>query len=135
MDAMRHRLYVYPGYVLAGNGICQLFQGYAGPNGYMKLSYRHPGSGQVTSTTAHRAAVMVARGCFDLPPHLDASHLCHNKACILPTHISMEPREAVKLCRPSAGLYQHCALTRPLIHIWTLVDSFRMPPPQTTFIA
>ncbi|KAK7475250.1 hypothetical protein BaRGS_00033481 [Batillaria attramentaria] len=47
--------------------------------------------------------------------------------------VEVHPK-TVKLCRPSAGLYQHCALTRPLVHIWTLVDSFRMPSPQTTFM-
>ncbi|KAK7443978.1 hypothetical protein BaRGS_00040433 [Batillaria attramentaria] len=116
MDAMRHRLYVCPGYVLAANGICQLFQGCAGPNGYMRLSYRHPVSGQVTSTTAHRAAVMVARGCLGLPPHLDASHLCHNKACILPTHISLEPRE-VNCQRRGCITAGQCLVTPPFLTV------------------
>ena len=92
MDALWRRLYVCPGSMMAANGVCLLYNGTPRPDGYIHVSYRHPVTGTVSSSSVHRIAVVLSTGTLDLPRHLDASHLCHNKTCILVGHVSLEPR-------------------------------------------
>ena len=93
MEALRNRIFVSPGFTLASNGVCKLFSGTPSSNGYITLSFRNPVTGNVTSATVQRVVTMLHRGTLDLPRELDASHLCHNKTCIVLEHISMEPRK------------------------------------------
>ena len=92
MEALKNRIFICPGSIVARNGVCKLYNAIPLSNGYISLSFRHPVSGKVTNATVQRVAVMVHRGTFNLPKDLDASHLCHNKTCTVVEHISIEPR-------------------------------------------
>lgn len=90
--SLRHKLWVCPGFTKAINGVCLLYNGSPRADGYIKISYRHPETGISTTSTVHRMSSMLSRGTFQLASNLDASHLCHNRTCILLDHISLEPR-------------------------------------------
>ena len=55
------------------------------------MSFRHPATGKVTSATVGRAVVMTELETVNLDKDYEASHLCHNKTCILKSHICFEP--------------------------------------------
>ena len=97
MEGLKLKLEVFPGFVLAENGVCRIFQGLEREDGYCYITLRVPEEGGLvrkTSATVQRVAIMVGLGVYDLPPSsLDASHLCHNKKCINISHINMEPRQ------------------------------------------
>ena len=93
LDKLRRKLRVFPGFRIADNGVCLLYNAKPRQDGYISVTFRHPLTSKLTCSSVHRVAVMLDRGTLSLPRHLDASHLCHNKACILMAHISLEPRE------------------------------------------
>ena len=106
-----------------GNGVCHLYDSPPSANGYITLTFRHPGKAgkPVTSTTVAKAAQMVEENTLYLDGELEASHLCHNKTCVLIEHISYEPhtvnagRKACVLagaCLGGHGQFPHC-----LVHL------------------
>ena len=91
--------------ILAENGECLLWTGYIDPGRYGKTSldlHKLPydlraaclgtaGSKRFKSVRVHRLALTLAREPFSWPDRsLVASHLCHNKTCILATHLTFE---------------------------------------------
>ena len=81
------KLFRQPGYELSENG-CHLYLGSVRGDGYCHLTYTND-VGTKTSISAHRAALMVNRN-SKLPRVLQASHLCNEKRCINPQHLSLE---------------------------------------------
>ena len=76
---------------LGENGVCQVYDAQVDKNGYTKLCYRHPSDGKWTTVTSGRAVVMVKKEkTIFLDDKKEASHLCHNKTCVLPEHIVFE---------------------------------------------
>ena len=73
---------------LGRNGVCKLFDS---SNEYSRVAYKDPATGRRTTATVGRAVVMLRESTVFLQSGFDASHLCHNKACVLPEHISYEP--------------------------------------------
>lgn len=41
--------------------------------------------------SSHRFVYMLYTRNFDLPPDMQVSHRCHNKRCVNPEHLSVEP--------------------------------------------
>ena len=93
LRAFKIKLTVFPGFQVAANNFCLLYNGDQNAQGYSKVSYRTPLTGHSTSSNIQRIAVMVRQGTLDLDPRLDASHLCHNPLCINVDHIHLEPRK------------------------------------------
>ena len=102
---MNRLLHVYPGCILSENGECMLYRGTVRSDGYCGISYRHPlDKTHQTGSNAHRIAKMLQMyaetGSMELGDG-DASHLCHNKQCIRPDHINIEPtqvNQSRKIC-------------------------------------
>ena len=95
MDSLKSRIFKSPGYQIGSNGSCWLYNGFASPGGYIIIGFRHPETKKLTSSSVHRLSFVLSQGqdMFEMPPRdLDASHLCHNKTCIRPEHISLEPK-------------------------------------------
>ena len=77
---------------LGDNGICQVYDAKIPPRGYITVGYFHPTEACWTTTTTGRAVVMVKKeGSIFLDSAREASHLCHNKTCVLSEHIVFEP--------------------------------------------
>ena len=79
-----------PGFVLSVNDECMLFKGSSrDKEGYGRMRYSVPGIGRQKETSVHRMSKMLE--CRNLTlGEGDASHICHNKLCINPKHISIE---------------------------------------------
>ena len=75
---------------LGANGVCKLYDS-INTDGYIRVSFNHPSTGTRTTCTIGRAVVMLKQGTFYIDKDLEASHLCHNKVCILGDHINFEP--------------------------------------------
>jgi len=73
----------------ANNGLgCLIWQGgMKGAYGVKKLS--PPGHKQLVRT-AHRALYMCFTRTLELPPDMDASHLCHENKCVNISHLVLE---------------------------------------------
>ena len=75
------------------NGQCIYWNGCINKKGYGQFRFkdpRDPPAAGHRTRTAHRVALMVAKGDFDLPPSQQASHLCNNKLCVNVEHLSLE---------------------------------------------
>ncbi|CAH1797802.1 unnamed protein product, partial [Owenia fusiformis] len=72
------------------NGQCTFWGGGVRKDGYGRLSVKWPGSSKFSNTCAHRVSYLVA-----YPEKIgldgDISHLCHNRCCINPDHLTLEP--------------------------------------------
>ena len=77
--------------VMHENGRCAFLTGLHSHAGYGQFRFRDPrhsqGRGHRT-VTVHKMALMLHIGNFDVPPPLQASHLCKNKCCVNPALIS-----------------------------------------------
>lgn len=120
MEAIRKRLFVSPGSHISDNGVCLLYDGCPRGDGYSTISFRDPVTGSVRSSSVHRLSVMLGQGNLDLPQNLDASHLCHNKTCILAEHISLEPRRVNcqrRMCVSAGKCHGHGDYPACLLHL------------------
>ena len=93
---MNRLLYERPGCVLSENGECMLYNGAVRRDGYCGISYRDPVDKHQTGANAHRIAKMVQNFTLHRTIYLadgDASHLCHNKQCVRPDHVNIEPSQ------------------------------------------
>ena len=78
--------------VPARNGQCVIWTGATHKNGkYGVVQYKHPLNNTWHSIHAHRLAKLLSLRLLDMPPYIDASHICHNSLCVNPDHISFEP--------------------------------------------
>ena len=92
VDKIRFKLYQCPGYVTASNGACHLYQGTKKCDMYHYIDYVNA-EGKRKQSSAHRLSYF-AHYQNQVPPpdcKLDVSHLCHNKSCINPGHLVLEP--------------------------------------------
>ena len=71
------------------NGDCLLY-GVVGQ--YHGLKVRHFGPGRVIWIYVHRLALLKKMDIVDIPKDIEASHFCHEKACVNTNHIVAEPR-------------------------------------------
>ena len=58
---------------------------------YSVYSVRFPWDRKKRTLYGHRFAYMLHTEKFDLSEEFDVSHLCHQKRCINPEHLSFEP--------------------------------------------
>ena len=71
------------------NGDCLV---YGSTGKYHDIKVRHFGPGRVIRIYAHRLALLKKMNSLDIPKTVEASHFCHEKACIKLEHIVAEPR-------------------------------------------
>jgi len=64
---------------------------YGSADKYHNTKITHFGPGQHIRIYAHRLALLRKMKTIVIPAHLQASHLCHQKACINVDHIEAEP--------------------------------------------
>lgn len=69
---------------------CKIWQGQQ-RNGYGILEIRFRGNRKL-KITVHRLVYYINHNCEKIPPSLHVSHLCHNKLCCEPSHLSLEPQ-------------------------------------------
>lgn len=78
---------------VGGLGDCVLWKGGVGSNGYGFIRVSWPEEGSKVERV-HRVALMVemrlTRSQFP-GANLEVSHLCHEKLCVNPMHLSLEP--------------------------------------------
>ena len=65
---------------------------YGSAGKYHSIKIHHFGPGRQIRLYAHRLALLNKIKELDIPKDLEASHLCHEKACIKMDHIEAEPR-------------------------------------------
>ena len=83
-------LFIKPGFSIASNNECALFKAeHLNKDGYAYIGFRK--GGKTTTASVQRVSLIVSEGKLDLGDN-DASHLCHNKLCINPLHVSLEDR-------------------------------------------
>ena len=58
---------------------------------YGRKRFGFPGRARKASYV-HRIAYQLSRCVVELPTHLEVSHLCHQKRCIFPPHLTLEER-------------------------------------------
>ena len=100
---------------LHSNGECMIWKGAVNNRGYGIFRYRAP-EGTFRSIGAHRVSAFVNNGLdgnfdFVLSERLHASHLCHNKKCINPSHINLESSSINQLrqnCIRTNACHGHC---------------------------
>lgn len=81
------------------SGQCQLWNGQIDKYGYGLV--RVPFAGKRLKLNVHRLAFYLSQSAsVKLETSLHVSHLCHNKLCISPNHLSYEP--------PSVNLSRNC---------------------------
>mgnify|MGYP001798345420 FL=1 len=75
-------------------GGCVVWTGCISPStGYGAITVQWPGTPRNQRTMGvHRLMVMCALHTTELSAGHHASHLCHNKLCINPAHLSLEPQ-------------------------------------------
>ena len=61
------------------------------PNVYGRYDKRIPSSDKVVRVYAHRIALLKKMDLTAIPYGLEASHLCHTKACVKLEHLTAEP--------------------------------------------
>ena len=84
------RLFLSPGFTNSSNNQCKIYNAdRVRKDGYVYIKFRR--GGKVKCASVQRVCVMLCCGTFDLGK-LDVSHLCHNKLCIQPNHLSLENR-------------------------------------------
>lgn len=96
---------------------CMIWQRALKPSGYGIIRYSSPVTNRWHTVNAHRLSYIVFKENF-IEDHLHVSHLCHNKKCILVTHLSAEPPSVnADRCRclnrhvcTGHGTYQDCLL-------------------------
>ena len=119
LDNIKKKLHFFK---ISENGVCQLYDAPPQTSGYVLFSYKNPKTGRTTSTTMGKAVKMLEKNTIFLDPECEASHICHNKTCILVDHIEYEPhtvnvgRKAcvrAGYCLKNHGLYKNC-----LVHLY-----------------
>jgi hypothetical protein len=58
---------------------------------YGVINVKLPGKSRHQTVTVHRLMYMIEHRTFELNPHFDVSHLCHNSLCINASHLSLQP--------------------------------------------
>ena len=104
---------------LGGNGFCHIFDT-CSTSDYIRVAYMHPSTGRRTTVSVGRAAVMLKEGTVFLSKDCEASHLCHNKACVLASHISFEPHSvnnSRKTCVNEGMCIGHTVYPDCLVHL------------------
>lgn len=71
------------------NGDCVV---YGSAGSYHNIKIRHFGPGRTIRIYAHRLALLKKINTLEIPKNMQASHLCHEKACINIDHIEAEPQ-------------------------------------------
>ena len=75
------------------NGQCIDWNGTMAKSGYGQFCYRDPRDpAQIghRTKTAHRMALLIHVRNLDIPPRLQASHLCDQKLCVNTDHLAFE---------------------------------------------
>ena len=110
---------------LGSNKVCKVYDiPHSGDtNKYQTIYVRNPETNRGTKVSLGRAALIVKKGTFfinkDEHDKCEASHLCHNKNCVLLNHIHAEPHHincSRKLCVHSGfclghGVHPDCLVT------------------------
>lgn len=74
------------------NGQCRIWTGARSSNNkYGVVCYKHPVKNKWVTMHVHRLSVMLHHGYHELDASIVASHLCHNRLCVVPEHITLEP--------------------------------------------
>ena len=80
---------------LGPNRVCKVYDIPSTGHEYPRINCRNPLNNKNTKVTVGRAALIVKKGTFfidwDEEEKCEASHLCHNKNCVLLEHIVPEP--------------------------------------------
>ena len=66
---------------------------YSTPGKYHYFHRTTKPGGVYVGENAHRLALMIKLGTVDVPESLEASHLCHEPACVKLAHLEAEPKE------------------------------------------
>ena len=99
------RLYISPGCTYSSNSQCLIYnEDPVRRDGYIYIKIRR--GRKVKSASVQRVCAMIHNGTLELGK-VDASHLCHNKLCVNPNHISLESR-ATNCSRKSCVLAGVC---------------------------
>lgn len=81
---------------------------YGAPRCYTRIQKtKVPPHGRSISIRAHQLALLWSLQCLALPEDLETSHLCGNKACILPGHLRAEPHY-VNMQRTECHRWRNC---------------------------
>ena len=88
------------------NGDCLV---YGSTGKYHDVKVRHFGPGRVLRIYAHRLALLKKMNSLDIPKTVEASHLCHEKACIkllivYAIHISLYIQGSIRMFTPQIFL-------------------------------
>lgn len=98
--------------------VCWLFKGRKSKAGYGLMDVRIPGKRGATTRNAQRLVLLTRRvKAWDVPPELQASHLCGNRLCVRESHLVFE-RQAInkerQICHNNKECQGHepqCILT------------------------
>ena len=93
---------------LSPNGVCKVFD--IPSDEYKTMKVRNPANNKSINISVGRAALIVQKETFFIDPNdenFEASHLCHNKNCVLTCHLSAEPH-AVNNSRKACVNYGFC---------------------------
>ena len=87
-------------------GDCKIFQGHQDKDSYGVMPIRFRDFARL-NLRVHRLAFFVFQNIF-LDSKIHVSHLCHNRLCCLPIHLSYEP-QAINASRVGCNIRQRCS--------------------------
>lgn len=102
-DAQKRRLYENSeAYGVLGCLLCKLGGGGAR---YSTLTVTFPWNKKKKTVLSHRFSYMLRTKVFDLPENMQVSHICHNRRCVNPDHLSLEPNHINQDRQVCRGIY------------------------------